>query len=83
MEFDLQTLQTYQVYAYLILAGICVVVFYSYIYHIYSSEKKGINDYEKYARIALDDEVTSTPVEELSAKEKWELEKKKNKGDKA
>ena len=83
MEFDIQTLQTYQVYVYLILSGIMIVVFYSYIHHIYSSEKKGINDYEKYSRIVLDDEVTSTPVEKLTAKEKWELEKKKNKGDKA
>ena len=52
-------------------------VFYSYIYHIYSSEKKGLKDYEKYSQIVLDDEVTSTPVEKLTAKEKWELEKKK------
>ena len=83
MEFDLQTLQTIQVYAYLIVAGLMVFVFYYYIYYIYSSEKKGVNNYEKYANIALDDEVTSTPVEKLSAKEKWELEQKKNKGDKA
>jgi len=83
MEFDVQTLQTYQVYGYLIAAGVMVVIFYSYIYHLYSSEKKGINDYEKYSNIVLDDEVTSTPVEKLSAREKWELEKKKNKGDKA
>jgi len=83
MELDLQTLQTFQVYAYIVVAGIMVVIFYSYIYHIYSSEKKGINDYEKYSQIALDDDIDSTPVEKLSAKEKWELEKKKNKGDKA
>jgi len=82
MELDVQTLQTYQIYGYLIVAGIMVAIFYSYIYHIYSSEKKGINDYEKYSNIVLDDEVTSTPVEKLSAREKWELEKKKNKGDK-
>jgi cytochrome c oxidase cbb3-type subunit 4 len=82
MEFDLHTLQTYQAYAYLILSAILVVVFYSYIYHIYSSEKKGLKDYEKYSQIVLDDEVTSTPVEKLTAKEKWELEKKKKKGDK-
>ena len=83
MEFDIQTLQTFQVYAYLIVAGIIIVVFYSYIHYIYSSEKKGVRDFEKYSNIVLDDEVTSTPVEKLTAKEKWELEKKKNKGDKA
>ena len=79
---DIQTLYQYQIYAYLLLAGVMAVVFYYYIYYIYSSEKKGINNYEKYANIALDDELTSTPVEKLSSKEKWELEKKKNKGDK-
>ena len=82
MEFDLQTLQTFQVYAYLFLAGLMAFIFYYYIYHVYSSEKKGLHDYEKYSNIALDDEVTSTPIEKLSAKEKWELEQKKNKGDK-
>ena len=82
MEMDIQTLYQYQIYAYLLLAGIMAFVFYYYIYYIYSSEKKGINNYEKYSNIALDDELTSTPVEKLSAKEKWELEKKKNKGDK-
>jgi len=46
---------------------------------MYRSEKKGIKDYEKYSKIALDDEVTSPPVEKLSAKEKWELEKMKKK----
>ncbi len=83
MEFDTQTLQTFQIYAFLIVAAIIIIVFYSYIHYIYSSEKKGVNDFEKYSNIVLDDEVTSTPVEELTAKEKWELEKKKNKGDKA
>ncbi len=83
MEFDLELIQTYQVYLYLVVTGVIIVFFYSYIYHIYSSEKKGINDYEKYSQIVLDDEITSTPVEKLTPKEKWELEKKKNKGDKA
>jgi len=83
MEFDVHTLQTFQAYAYIIIAAVIAIIFYSYIYHLYSSEKKGINDYEKYSNIVLDDEVTSTPVEKLSAREKWELEKKKNKGDKA
>ena len=77
MEFDILTLQKYQVYGYLILAGFMTVVFYYYIYYIYSSEKKGHKDYEKYSNIALDDEVTSTPVQKVSP---WE--EKKKKGDK-
>jgi len=36
---------------------------YGYIIHLYRSEKKGERDYERYGNIALDDEVTSTPIE--------------------
>ncbi len=39
---------------------------YGYIYHLYSSEKKGTRDYEKYGNIALNDEITDKPVEEVS-----------------
>jgi len=53
-----------------------VVMLYGYIIHLYRSEKKGERDYEKYGRIALDDEVTSTPVEDKPAS-KRENEKEK------
>jgi len=78
MEFDLQTLQQYQVYGFLIVGGFCAFMLYMYTYHMYSSEKKGINNYEKYSNIVLDDDVNSTPVQKLSAREE-----KKIKGDKA
>ena len=51
------------IYLYVIGSGITVVVFYSYIVYLYRSEKQGKKDYEKYGKIALDDEVDSTPVE--------------------
>ena len=44
-----------------------VVMLYGYIIHLYRSEKRGERDYEKYGNIALDDEVTSTPVEDRPA----------------
>jgi len=47
-----------------------VVMLYGYIIHLYRSEKKGERDYEKYGRIALDDEVASTPVEDKPASER-------------
>jgi cytochrome c oxidase cbb3-type subunit 4 len=50
---------------------------YGYIYHLYSSERKGTRNYEKYANIALDDSIGSTPLETTSP---WD--KKKNKGEK-
>lgn len=64
-----------QAYAYFIFTGFLVLVLYGYIYHLYSSEKKGTRDYEKYGKLALDDEITDKPVEEIS-KEIKEREKK-------
>ena len=78
MELDINTLYRYQVYGYLILMGICVVIFYAYIHYIYSSEKKGLKDYEKLSNIVLDDEEDSTPLE---IADRWK--EKKIKGDKA
>jgi cytochrome c oxidase cbb3-type subunit 4 len=63
-----------QAYAYFIFTGFLVVVLYAYIYHLYSSQKKGTRDYEKYGNIALNDEITDKPVEEVSKDETKEKE---------
>ena len=55
-----------QGYASLFMTIVLVILLYGYIIHLYRSEKKGENDYEKYGKIALDDEITSTPIEEFS-----------------
>jgi cytochrome c oxidase cbb3-type subunit 4 len=57
------TLDELSIYLYVIGSGITVVVFYSYIVYLYRSEKRGEKDYEKYGKIALDDEIDSPPVE--------------------
>ena len=57
---------TVQAYAYFFFTTFLVVVLYAYIYHLYSSQKKGKRDYEKYGNIALNDEITDKPVEEIS-----------------
>lgn len=45
-------------------ATIALVVFlYSYIYYMYRAQRTGAKDYEKYARLALDDNITDTPLE--------------------
>ena len=59
-----------QGYAYFGLVVFMVVILYSYIYHLYSSEKKGIKDFEKYGNMALKDEIDDAPVEEVSKDEK-------------
>ena len=58
-----------QAYAYFFFTGFLVLVLYGYIYHLYSSEKKGTRDFEKYGNIALNDDITDKPVEEVSEKE--------------
>jgi cytochrome c oxidase cbb3-type subunit 4 len=69
---DLETIQTLQAYGYVIATGLCSILLYGYIYHLYSSEKKGTRNYEKYANIALDDELDSTPLETTSPWDKKE-----------
>ena len=53
-------------YAYFVMIVFLVVALYSYIYHLYNSEKKGTKDFEKYGNIALNDEIDDTPVEKIS-----------------
>lgn len=65
---------TIQAYAYFFFTGFLVVVLYAYIYHLYSSQWKGKRDYEKYGNIALNDEITDRPVEEISTND--EINKK-------
>lgn len=65
----------FQGYAYVFLTGFMVFILYGYIFHLYRSEKKGERNYEKYGSIALNDEITDKPVEEVS-KDKKETENK-------
>ncbi len=61
---------TFSAYGYFFFTVFLVVVLYAYIYHLYSSEKKGKRNYEKYADMALNDEITDQPVETVSKDEK-------------
>jgi cytochrome c oxidase cbb3-type subunit IV len=56
-------LKELQVYATFFMTIFLVVMLYGYIVHLYRSEKKGVKDYEKYGKIALDDEIDSRPIE--------------------
>ena len=53
-----------QAYANFFFTMFLVFLLYGYIIHLYRSEKKGDKDYEKYADIALHDEVGDMPVED-------------------
>jgi cytochrome c oxidase cbb3-type subunit 4 len=67
MDMDIRNLQGYASFFMTILL---VIMLYGYIIHLYRSEKKGERDYEKYGNIALDDEITSTPVEDKPASQR-------------
>jgi len=60
-----------QGYASFIMTIFMVIMLYGYIIHLYKSEKKGERDYEKYGNIALDDEITSAPVEDKPASQRY------------
>ena len=51
-----------QGYASFFMTIFLVVMLYGYIIYLYRSEKKGKKDYEKLGKIALDDELDSTPI---------------------
>ncbi len=65
-----------QGYASFFMTIFLVIMLYGYIIHLYRSEKKGERDYEKYGNIALDDEITSKPVEEKPASQRYKEENK-------
>jgi len=66
MSVDIGTVQAY---AYFIFTAFLVLVLYGYIYHLYSAQKRGKRDYEKYGNIALNDEISDKPIEEISKNE--------------
>ena len=56
-----------QAYGYFVLIVLLVVILYSYIYHLYSTDKKkGGHDYESFSNMALNDDITDTPVSAIS-----------------
>ena len=67
-------LEQIRIYLYLIGTGLAVVIFYYYIIYLYRSEKKGTKDYEKYGKLALDDELDSHILEKNPKLEKEKKE---------
>jgi cytochrome c oxidase cbb3-type subunit 4 len=58
-----ENIRELQAYGYFFFTVFLTVVLYAYILHLYRAEKKGTRNYEKYGKLALDDELDSTPVE--------------------
>lgn len=45
-----------------------VFFLYAYIFYMYKAQKSGKRDYEKYSRIALDDDISDKPIESVDTK---------------
>lgn len=60
---SLEFLREVQAYAYFYLTAFLVVVLYGYYYHLYKSERTGRRNYEKYANLALNDNITDVVLE--------------------
>lgn len=56
--------QAFQAYGFFFLVVFMVLILYGYYYYLYRAEKKGERDYEKYAKLALDDSLDDSPIEE-------------------
>lgn len=72
------TLAEFSGYGYFGLTVFLAVMLWWYIFHLYSSEKRGQKDYEKYGNMALHDEITDELVEK---KEEEDLQKSKSSKD--
>ena len=60
---DLSTILALQKIVYLVITIFLCVFLYSYIFKMFRDEKKGIRDYEKYSRLALDDGLNEKIIE--------------------
>ncbi|WP_456485957.1 cytochrome c oxidase, cbb3-type, CcoQ subunit [Hydrogenimonas sp.] len=59
----MEQIRELQAYGYFFFTVFLTVVLYAYIVHLYRAEKKGTRNYEKYGKLALDDELHHAPVE--------------------
>lgn len=60
---ELGTILALQKIAYLVITILLCVFLYSYFFKMLRDEKKGIRNYEKYSRLALDDGLNDEVIE--------------------
>ncbi|MCW1359684.1 cytochrome c oxidase, cbb3-type, CcoQ subunit [Campylobacter sp. US33a] len=66
LNFDAITKQEWELfqgYGFFAFVVFLVVVLYAYWYHLYRAEKKGERNYEKYANLALKDDIDDSILE--------------------
>ncbi len=67
---DIETIRELQAYGYIFATIFLSVIMYGYLYHLYKAEKKGTRNYEKYANIALNDNIDDAPIESFAPSNK-------------
>ncbi len=60
----MELIRSLQGWGYIAMIFGLTIGFYSYIYHLYKSQRDGTKDYEKYSNMALNDDLSDTLVEE-------------------
>ena len=62
---EMETIRELQAYGYAFGSVVFAIIFYAYVYQMYTSKKKGGKDYEKYSNMALNDSISDSPVEKI------------------
>ncbi|ERJ31692.1 cytochrome c oxidase, cbb3-type, CcoQ subunit [Campylobacter concisus] len=65
----MENIRELQAYGYFFLTAFLAVTLYAYFFHLYKSEKNGRRNYEKYSKLALNDEIGGEILERKAIKE--------------
>lgn len=65
----MENIREIQAYGYFFLTAFLAITLYAYFFHLYKSEKTGRRNYEKYSKLALNDEIGGEILERKAKKE--------------
>ena len=65
----MENIRESQAYGYFFLTAFLAITLYAYFFHLYKSEKTGRRNYEKYSKLALNDEIGGEILERKATKE--------------
>ena len=65
----MENIREFQAYGYFFLTEFLAITLYAYFFHLYKSEKNGRRNYEKYSKLALNDEIGGEILERKAIKE--------------
>ena len=65
----MENIRELQAYGYFFLTAFLAITLYAYFFHLFKSEKTGRRNYEKYSKLALNDEIGGEILERKAIKE--------------